>query len=239
MSIKRIGKYLHFDELGITPSIGIETPILDDCVAEAQTQKFEGVFGSSCFRFTEESLDFLERLPQIRQVWFWDIDKIQNIDGLYALSGLEYFGIHEKRAPIDFSRFPQLGYASWHPVKKDKGIGGLQNLKHLDIWRFKNKEKSYADLEIPESLEKLEINWSNPTSLEGFPTLPNLKEIQFHYCRNLESISDLGRIAPNLKKLVITRCANLANYKVAIDMDLDHTYINIKGKEAFKRTKQN
>lgn len=236
MAIKRVGKFLEFKELGITPSIGIESPVLNECVTEAVTRRFEGVFGSSNFQFNEESLDFLCKLPQLKQVWFWDIE-LRDIDGLYALIGLKYFGVHEKRASIDFSKFPNLEYACWHPVRKDRGFEYLQKLKHLDVWRCKDKNKSYGNLKIPISLEKLEINWSNPVTLEDFPTLPDLKELQIHYCRNLKSISNLSRIAPNLKRIIITRCANLEDYQVAIDMELDHAYINIGGKEVFRRTK--
>ncbi len=239
MPIKRIGKFLETPDLGITHSLGIESEIIESCIAEIQKRDIRGIFGSSCFGFHEESLDFLNQLPAAEQVWFWDIN-LKNIDGLYTLSQLRYFGIHDRRAPIDFSRFPELNRMVWHPRSKDCGIEHLHNLSQLDLWRFKPKSKSYVDLQLPKSIEKLEVNWSNPTDLKDFPALPNLRELQFHYCRNLESLEGIARFAPNISKLIVTRCPNLVSYDSVNDLDLDHLYINIKNKEvAHKQTESN
>jgi hypothetical protein len=230
MPIRRIGKFLETEDLGITHSIGIESDIVDECIAEILRRDIRGVFGSSCFGFREGNLDFLCSTPDIEQVWFWEIN-LKDVEGLYALKRLRYFGIHEKRAPIDFSRFPDLEGVVWHPRTMDRGVETLLNLRHLDLWRFKSREKSYRALQLPPALEKLEINWSNPKDLKGFPVLPNLLELQFHYCRNLVSIDRIADFAPNLERLIVTRCANLTDYESAQDLELDHLYINIKGKQ--------
>ncbi|BCX46976.1 conserved hypothetical protein [Haloferula helveola] len=229
MPIKRVGRFLETEDLGITHSLGIESGMVDECVDEVARRGLKGVFGSRCFSFFEDNLDFLQRIPATEQVWFWAID-LKNIDGLYALERLRHFGVHERRAPIDFSKFPELERMSWHTRTRDSGIEKLTKLVKLDLWRFKPKSKSYADLHLPTSLERLEINWSNPADLSGFPALPNLRELQLHCCRNLTSLEGIAEIAPNLKKLIVTRCANLAEYESARDLDLDHLYINIRGK---------
>ena len=234
MPIQRVGKFLEFEDLGITPSLGIESAQLKRCVARIRRRNIRGAFGCPIFGFNEENLDFLGQLPALEQVWFWEID-LKDIDGLYALAGLRSFGIHEKRAAIDFSKLPALERVVWHPRKNDSGVEHLSRLRRLDLWRYKPKEKSYGELALPESLERLEINWSNPIQLKGFPELPNLKELQFHYCRNLVSIDGIAEFAPNLKKLIVTRCANLADYASVGDLSLDHLYINIKGEEVAKR----
>ena len=239
MPIARTGKFLETPDLGITHSLGIESEMVEDCVAEIQRRGIRGVFGSRCFGFREENLDFLNRIPTTEQVWFWEID-LKDIDGLYALNGLRYFGIHERRAPIDFSRFPALDRMVWQPRAKDSGVEHLRSLSQLDLWRFKPKSKSYEDLHLPQSLEKLDVNWSNPTDLTGFPTLPNLRELQFHYCRNLMSLEGIADFAPNLRKLIVTRCPNLVAYESVYGLDLAHLYINIKNKEvANKRMESN
>jgi hypothetical protein len=239
MPIRRVGKFLETEDLGITHSVGIESGMVDECVAEILRRNVRGVFGSSCFGFREDNLDFLRSTPDIEQVWFWEIN-LKDVEGLYALKNLRYFGIHEKRAPIDFSRFSNLERIVWQPRIKDSGVEQLSNLRHLDLWRFKSKGKSFRELQLPSALEKLEINWSNPTDLEGFPKLPNLRELQFHYCRNLVSIDRIADFAPNLERLIVTRCANLADYESAQDLDLEHLYININGKQvANKRMESN
>ena len=217
MPIKRISNFLESDDLGITHSLGIESDQLSACIKEIRDRNIQGAFGCPVFGFKEEDLDFFHEIPFIRQVWFWEI-KLKDIAGLYALEGLEYFGVSEKRPSIDFSRFPSLRKAVWHPIRNDSGLGDLGNLEELDIWRFKPKAQSYSDLEIPNGLRKLDLNWCSPTTLDEMPVLPNLEELQFHYCRNLESIDSVLRVAPNIKRLVITRCPNLSDYNMSMKL---------------------
>ena len=98
------------------------------------------------------------------------------------------------------------------------------------VWRFKPKDKSYSSIELSRSLKKLDLNWCNPTSLSEMPILNNLEELQIHYCRNLESVTSLFDVAPNLKRLVITRCPKLSEFDVVNEREWEHLYINIKGK---------
>lgn len=229
MPIERVDKFLETSDLGIAHSLGIETHKIDDCIKEIQRRNILGAFGCPVFGFKQEDLDFFRKIPFIRQVWFWEID-LKDIDGLYALKELEYFGVSDKRPSIDFSRFPNLKKAVWHPIRNDSGLETLNKLEELDVWRFKPKDKSYSNIEIPKSLKKLDLNWCNPISLKEMPVLNSLEELQIHYCRNLESIETLFEVAPNLKRLIITRCANLAEYEIVKEQEWEHLYINIKGK---------
>lgn len=229
MPIRRIGEFLEAGDLQGGCSLGIESDCLPDCVAEVQRRKISGVFGSPGFGFREDNLNFLGDLPDLERVWFWDID-LKDIDGLYRLKKLSHFGVQRKRVAIDFSRFSNLKNMVWHPQRGDSGVNQLSNLRNLDLWRFKPREKSYKALQLPSGLEKLEINWSNPADLEGMPVLPKLRELQFHYCRNMVGIDRIAEIAPNLKRLIVTRCPNLAEFESVRALELDHLYINIKGK---------
>ena len=229
MPIERIDKFFETPDLGITHSLGVETHQIDDCIREVQSRNILGVFGCPVFGFKQDDLDFFHEIPFIRQVWFWATN-LKNIDGLYALKELEYFGISGKRPQIDFSRFPLLKKAIWHPTRKDSGLENLDNLEELNVWRFKPKDKSYSSIPLSKNLRKLDLNWCNPVSLAEMPALDNLEELQIHYCRNLETIASLLNFAPNLKRLVITRCANLSDYEIVNEHDWEHLYINIKGK---------
>lgn len=236
MPIARIGNHLETADLGITHSLGIETAQMESCIREIQDRKILGVFGCPVFGFKQEDLDFLNQIPFIKQVWFWEIS-LKDISGLYSLRDLAYFGIHDKRPAIDFSKFPKLQKAVWNPVRKDCGLGELDSLQGLDVWRFKPKDKSYASIELPKNLKQLDLNWCNPISLERMPVLNELKELQIHYCKNLESIDSILQFAPNLKKLVVTRCANLKDFDAVWGHDWDHIYINIKGKTVANKSK--
>lgn len=230
MPIERYGEFLETSDLGITHSLGIESHIIDRCISEVRRRSIKGVFGCPMFGFKQEDMDFMTSIPLVEQLWFWEV-ALKNIDGIYSLERLKYFGIQDKRPSIDFSKFLDLEYACWTPVKNDSGMNELNKLKHIDLWKFKPKDKSFASLHLPESLLKIEVNWSNPIDLEAFPVLPHLKEVQFHYCRNLKSIRKIRDFAPNLEKLVITRCPNLEDYESVCDLSLSHLYINIKGKQ--------
>ncbi|MCG7977580.1 MAG: hypothetical protein N0E58_05510 [Candidatus Thiodiazotropha endolucinida] len=239
MPIDRVGKFIETEDLGITHSLGIESDKLKACIKEITKRNIKGVFGCPVFGFKEDNFDFMRDIPSILQIWFWEIN-LKDIEGIYALKNLKYFGVSEKRPKIDFSQLPKLETVVWHPIRNDGGIESLSKLIRLDLWRFKSKNKSYTDLKLPENIEKLDLNWCNPTSLDELPIMNNLKELQIHYCRNLESINAINKIAPNLKRLVVTRSANLEKYQSIQEKEWEHLYINIKGKtvanKSFSRT---
>jgi hypothetical protein len=230
MPITRIGKFLETADLGIAYSLGIESEHLDSCIAEINKREIRGVFGCPHFGFKESNLNFLKALHEIKQAWFWEID-LKDIEGLYSQEHIEYFGVMTKRPAIDYSRFKKLRDLVWEPVKNDRGIKQLEKLERLDVWRYKTKDKSFEGLELPKSLKKLEFNWCNQEAISSLPAMPNLEELQFHYCRSLKSLSGIKNIAPNLKKLVVTRCANLESFDEAAGMNLGHIYINVKSKD--------
>jgi hypothetical protein len=202
MPIERKNGFLEFHDLGITPSLGLESSRLADCIAEVQRREWRGVFGNPGFGFRESDLDFLEALPELEQVWLWD-GQLKDIEGLYALRDLRYLGIHPDRPGIDFSRFLSLETLVWAHNKHDPGVAELPMLRELFVWHFKPRAKSFDGLAIPQSVEQLEINWANPETLDGLPTLPRLRKLEFHRCRNLASLAGLDRIAPNLETLLI------------------------------------
>ena len=217
MPIQREGDFLRTHDLGITSSIGIESERLEECVREAVAKDVRGVFGHPSFGFTQANLDFLADLPRVEQVWFWDVT-LRSIDGLYALHGLRYFGIQPKRPPIDFSRFPLLEDVVWYHERRDRGLAASTSIRRLDLWHFKPRTKHFDGLELPPDLESLSLNWANPATLAGLCELPRLRTLEIHRCRNLESLDDLPRIAPNLEKLVVTTSGRLTDHDVVAAM---------------------
>lgn len=184
--------------------------MLDACAEEIRNRKLKGAFGSSVFGFQEATLDALHDLPELEAVWFWDVE-LNNIDALYELAGLQFFGVHPKRPAIDFSRFPLLRDLIWTHKPKDTGIRSLKSLDRIHVWHYAPKTKSFAELQLPEQLTELQIIWANPNSLEGLSSIPTLRRLEIHHCRNLESLAPIPQLFPMLEHLVVSACGRVAD----------------------------
>jgi len=209
MPIERVGDFLVTETLGITPSVGIESSRITECIAEAKA-KYSGIFGSPSFDFREDNLDFLKELPEIKQLWFWDC-KLASIDGIYHLKDLEYCGVMDQRPGIDFSKFPRLKQvvAHWNP--KDSGFA-KSKINNFSLWHFNPRTKTFDGLVFPPRTTQLELTWLNPQSLEGLAPLPKLRELGIHRARNMTDLSLLPKFAPNLKRLIITGAKKVTDF---------------------------
>lgn len=210
------------------PGLGIESAMLAECLEEAHRHSFKSVFGNPSFGFSETTLDFLYSLPGIQAVWFWDID-LKNIDALYTLSSLEYFGVHDKRPAIDFSRFPALKDMIWSHKPKDAGVSKLKNLQLLHVWHYRPKSKSFTDLQLPDTLNELQIIWANPTSLDGLKPIASLRRLEIHRCRNLASLALIPQLFPQLEQLIISGCGRVSSIEgtqIALQLPfLKHAFV--------------
>lgn len=207
MPISRDRGFLRWPDAPHCASLGIESDRLRECLEQIKDSGLKGVFGSPCFGFAGQDLDFLKEIPFIESVWFWDV-ALNNIEGLYALADLRHFGIHPRRPAIQFNRFRQLQTAVVELRSKDSGLAQLQSLQTLHLWRY--KEKDLASLSLPDSLVELKLNWASMTSLDQLQALPNLRRLEIHRCRNLESLGVLCERYPNLEQLVIAACGRMS-----------------------------
>ncbi|MFT5462079.1 MAG: hypothetical protein ACI8QS_000951 [Planctomycetota bacterium] len=210
MTIHRDNDFLVDTDLAGRLSVGIESDRIEECVAEFAARGASGVFGAPCFGFTGDDLDFLHLIPDLEKIWFWDVS-LRDVAGVYALTNLRHFGVHPRRPAIDFNRLRSLEEMVWHYTAKDTNLDALKALQLLHVWHFNPKQRSFEGLALPSHLTELQINWANPRSLEGLPELPALKRLEIHRCRNLESISELARIAPNVEHLVVSACGRVSD----------------------------
>jgi hypothetical protein len=227
MPIEREGRFLVSRDLAEVPSLGLESATLSACIREAKSRPYRSVFGCPSFGFKESSLDVLAELPLLESVWFWDIS-LKDVDALYALTKLKSFGVHPKRPPIDFSRLKELRQVVWHYKATDTGISSL-SLKKLHIWHCSLTSDDFSGLQLPNSLEELQINWANASKFDGLCELPNLRHLEVHRCRNLESLSALPTLFPKLEHLVVTTCGKVsvpeASWLKAHFPSLRHAYV--------------
>lgn len=209
-------------------SLAIDSQRLEDCIARVRAHQIKGVFGAPSYGFVGQDLDFLTDVPWVEAVGFLDIN-LKSIDGLYSLQELRHFGVHPKRPPIDFNRFPKLRKAIVEPKARDRGLGSLSHLELLHIWHYRPNTKDFSRLELPTSLAELQINWANVSSLESLPALPALRRLEIHRCRNLQSLGDLGTKFPRLEYLVVAACGRVmpgVGERVVRDLPaLVHAYV--------------
>lgn len=228
MPIGRDGHFLVWRDMPHTPGLGLESSHLAECLAEIRRVPFRGVFGHPMFGFRETTLEALEGLPEIEAVWFWDVE-LSDVDTLYSLTRLSYFGVHPKRPAIDFARLPTLKRMVWMYKPSDGGIRSLSSLESLHSWRYRDKTKTVARLQVPENVVELEIYWANIETLDGLPPLPRLRRLEVHRCRNLRSLGSLGSVCPGLEHLVIDTCGKVPDEegaRVASELpNLRHAFV--------------
>ena len=203
MTIKKIDGFYVDTSLSGKISVGVESIRLNQCLDYARSISASGLYGHPFHGFFEKDLDFLSDYSGFECISFIPDKKFESIDGVYFLKNLKDFSIFEKRPGIDFSKLSGLEKLNITYCKHDKGIGNLFRLVELIFWHYNPKSKSFKDTEFPENLELLQINWANPSDLDGIPVLKNLRDLEFSRCRNLNSLAGLDIIAPNLERLYI------------------------------------
>ncbi|MBQ5947840.1 hypothetical protein [Massilia sp. ST3] len=206
MPITRDKDFLRWPDAPGFPAMGIESARLAECSVEVQRSGVKQVFGAPEHGFTETHLDFLAQLPTLEGVWFWNV-ALDNIDGLYALTKLRRFGMHPKRPPIQFDRFPALESAVVELRPQDSGLDRLASLNFLSLWRYKGKE--CASLPLAPSLTELQLHWASTESLADLPSLPELRRLEIHRCRKLHSLGAFKEKFPKLEHLVIDACGRV------------------------------
>jgi hypothetical protein len=219
--------------LGQPHAVGVESKRLEKCLAHYNAIGARGLFGHPDFGFKEDNLDFLRRAKvKPRWLWFWDV-ALENIDALYLIDELDYFGVNPKRPGIDFSRFRRLDVVINHWIKADTGLPKAA-IGEYHLWHFKPRSKSFEEAAIPLGVKRLELYWANPASLDGLPVLTRLTELRIHRCRNLADLSALPRVAPNLRHLLATTSSRLVPKTGVLDHPKLETAL-ISGKEHLKR----
>lgn len=207
IELKESGFHEWHDYIADAPGLGVNSARVEECLARYRQQQFQGLFGCPSFGFSQQDMDFLTEAPDVRWLWFWDVS-LRNIDPIYGLTKLEHLGINPKRPGIDFSRLRALQTVVNHWIKADTGITD-SSITQYNLWHYKPATKSFQGLQIPAGVRRLELYWANPATLEGLPVLRNLEVLQFHRCRNLQDLSALPRIAPNLQTLLTTTSSKI------------------------------
>jgi len=190
-----------------TPSLGIESDRLQECLAEVERRGLKGVFGTLPY-FRENSLDFLSATPGLEAAAFWEV-QLKDLTGLYSLASLQFLRLSGSRPPIKLDRFSNLRSLVWEHNLNDSGCQSLPLLEQLFLWRYKSVSKCFKEIILPSNLKRIEIFWSNASTLDGLPSLPKLSHLEIGRCRDLNSLGDLAERCPNLESLLIVSSGRL------------------------------
>jgi hypothetical protein len=159
---------------------------------------------------TIEDFSFIKEISFVEEIYISrNVDK----EKLYLLKDVKRIVVNiEKGEPnLNFSKFPKLEILSidWH--KNFPDLSKNFRLKDLSIWKFKPATKSFAEIKLPNSLQKLHITESNIINLEGL-NLNHLEEFQAHYCNSLKSLNGIKYISDSLEILILDYCRKLDDY---------------------------
>lgn len=157
------------------------------------------------------NLNFLEEINFIERIMINDVDI--DFSGLYNLKNLKYaiLSVQNRKQYLDYSQFSQLKYLSIDWYSKFPSLKENKKLKELIIRKYKSKEMNFKDLDLPDCLENLEVIQSNIRNLESL-SVPSLKKIEVHYCRNLNTLNGIESTSDTLESLIVCNCRNLTEY---------------------------
>lgn len=158
-------------------------------------------------------VDFFEKCPNVEEVYIDNRD-LQDYTGLYSLKDLKILALDETKKNIDLN-FEHLStlqtlYVDWQP--KMKGLKFLSNLKKLQIYKFKSKNKDLEDLAGLCQLEELVLTYGNMESLKGIEKVKNLKKLQLNYIFRLTNI-DAIKFLHELECLEIESCKKIRSFQ--------------------------
>lgn len=188
------------DENGITVLIGKNN--VQESILHIQTQQIKSA--EVTYSYEESQIDFLSECPTIES-FSLEGPNVKNLSGLYHLKGLKSLSINDT-APslaVDFNQLTTVEEIYGTLPPKAVAIGSLSNLKKMQVWGYKSKEKNLKEFTDLKALEDLELLSSNITSLEGIQGLKKLRRLGLFSMRSLMDISAVQHLAENLKDLEI------------------------------------
>ncbi|MCG8435098.1 MAG: hypothetical protein MJA83_13810 [Gammaproteobacteria bacterium] len=199
--------FIFWEDASWTPSLGMDSDKLPECVSETKRRGLKGAFGTVPY-FRESNLHFLRQLPWLRATQFWDV-KLDSLSGLYGLGGLEFLRVSGKRPALAFEKLSSLRQLVWDHQNSDTGLDALEDLEMMHLWRYRAEGAGSFRLRLPESLTELRIFWSDIETLDGLGPLPKLATLELGRCRYLKSLGPLAESCPNLEQLLVTASGRL------------------------------
>lgn len=218
----------------------VDSKRLEECMAEWRKQRIYGLSIAAEGEYEADNVDFLRNYPDVRVLSLGVRPSVP-----FDLSGLrELADLRVLRCSIPF----QLDATVHPLLEEFSGqwlesidFGRFHELRKLSLWSFRPKSRDLLGLRVSDTLNELRLVKPRVDSLAGVERLAGLKSLGLYYLS--KRISDYDRIASlsrlesldlesckgvvdygflrrlsALKKLMITKCSDLANVRFVDSM---------------------
>lgn len=191
----------------------IESDKLDECIQFAIDNNITKISIQGYYGYKLSNLDFLKKNNFFTQLSVVEDMTDINISAVHYLKGLTYLSLSNNKQNLDLSSFPELEKLSLDWNNNLTNLNKCKKLKHLALWKFKPKSKSFIELDGLNGLESLKITQSNIESFSGIQNLHQLNQLEGYYLSKLESLKGIELLAKSLKILILENCRKLIKYE--------------------------
>lgn len=183
---------------------------LSECLNLIKTQNFKFILIDKSYDKTE--IDFLKECTDIEKLTIYSL-AVKNFNGLSFLINLKVLALHlNNNTKLDLGDLSSLEELYGELPARTTGLSRLKNLKRVQIWSYKPRSKTFAELGEIENLEVLHLIQAQIESFEGIGQFKLLQELDLYGINKLTDISAIGLLRSSLKILTMENCKNIQNF---------------------------
>jgi len=183
-----------------------------ECMEFFKKKHLKRIWISRFHGYTDNNIDFLKDFDFLKEI---KIKGPFDISGLYALNDLEFLS-YENLNPsqiLDLGCFTKMKTCYLDLKSKVKNLNSLTKVKDIRLFHYTVKEKDLTGLGNLKQLESLYISMSNIESLKGIEEFERLKNIEFHYLRNLTHIKEVANLSGVLEFLTFGNAKKIIDFE--------------------------
>jgi len=193
-----------------------DTLIIDDkriqgCMEFFEKKNLKKIWISRFHGYLHHDIEFLKSYSFLKQVI---LNGPFDITGLYYLSNLEYLSYNnlDKSSVLDLKHFKKILTIYVDLKSTVINLDSLVIVKVIRLFNYSCKEKNFRHISNLKNLESLYISISDIESLTGIENLIKLKNIEFHYLKNLTNIAQLKYLHNTLESLIIGNAKKIEDF---------------------------